>query len=245
MTRLEWGQGPRLFDLGVDRGVLYLDNTAVPWNGLVSVDEKASGLVNADYYFEGNRLHVSQETGDFEARISAFTYPDVFGEYNGYSERKTYQRFGFSYRTQHGDGHKLHLVYNVLVRNDTRSWDTLTNAANPSLFQWDISAAAIPVPGASPAARLIMEVPSDEYVFAQLEDILYGSETTEPRLPDPEELVSLYESAVRLRIIYNGDGTYTAEGPDDIVSLLTDGRFMIDAPSVFYINQDKFTVNSY
>lgn len=245
MARLKWGEGPRMYDLGLDQGVLYLDDTAVPWNGLVAVDEKDDGEVDVDHYFEGNRLHVSQYTGDFGARISAYTYPDIFAEYNGYGPHNEYKRFGFSYRTQHGDGHKLHLVYNVLVRDDARSWESLSNQVAPSLFNWDIYASAVEIPGASPASHLVMEVPRDDSVFENLEDILYGTDTTEPRLPDPAELVELYESATLLRIIYNGDGTYTATGPDDMVRLLDDGRFELSAPSVFLLEQDIFVVNSY
>lgn len=246
MTRLKWGEGPPMYDLGVDRGVLYLDDTAVPWNGLVSVDEAATGEVNTEHYFDGNRIHISQETGDFQARISAYTYPDVFTEYNGYSDVDEYRRFGFAYRTQHGlDGYKLHLVYNVLVRDDERAWRSVGSRPDPSLFNWDIYASEIPIPGASPAARLMMESPRDPSVLEAIEDILYGTETTEPRLPDPAEIVELYEAATILRITYNGDGTYTASGPDDMVRLLPDGRFEINAPSAFLVNEDIFVVNSY
>lgn len=246
MPRLKWGEGPPLYDQGVDQGVLYLDGTGVPWNGLVSVDEKESGYLNTDHYFDGNRLHITQESGDFEATISAYTYPDAFGEYNGYSERETYKRFGLSFRTQYGDGgYKLHLVYGVLVRSDSRSWSTVAAVPEPSLFNWDIYGTAVPVPGASPSARLTMEVPRDPSVFSVLEDILYGTDTSDPRLPDPAEVVELYESATMLRIVYNEDGSYTASGPDDMVQIMADGRFVIDAPTAFLINEDIFTVNSY
>lgn len=245
MTRLEWGVGPKPYDLGIDHGVLYLGDSAVPWNGLVSVDERNSGTVNADYYFEGNRLSVTQDTGDFEAVISAYTYPDIFAEYNGYGPKDDYQRFGLSYRTQHGQDYKLHIVYNVLVRDDARQWKSIAATIDPSLFSWDIYAAAIPIPNAAPASHLTMELPYNDQVFADLEDILYGTDTTDARLPDPAELVELYESATRLRIIYNGDGTYTAIGPDDMVHLLPNGDFELTAPSVFLMEQDIFVVNSY
>lgn len=245
MARLEWGLGPRPYDLGLDRGVLYLDDTAVPWNGLVAVDERNSGTVNADYYFEGQRLSVTQDTSDFEGVISAFTYPDIFAEYNGYGPKDEFKRFGFSYRTQHGADYRLHLVYNVLVRDDARQWGTISNQIDPSLFTWDIYAAAIPIPGAAPASHLAMEIPYNTTVFDELEDILYGTDTTDPRLPDPAELVELYESATLLRITYNGDGTYTAEGPDEMVQPLSDGRFQLTAPSLYFLDQDIFVVNSY
>lgn len=245
MTRLVWGEGPRLFDQGVDRGVLYLDGSGVPWNGLVAVEELASGTVNTDYYYDGNRLWVSQVTGDFEANVSAFTYPEAFAEYNGYSERKIYQRFGLSYRTQYGDGYKLHIVYNVLVGDTNRGWQTVSNSIDPSLFQWGVKASAVPIPGASPAARLTMEVGADPDILSAIEDVLYGTDTTDPRLPDPQELYELYESTTLLRILYHPDGTYTAVGPDDMVTLQDDGSFKLTAPSVYLAEQDIFTVSSY
>lgn len=245
MPRLIWGDKLPIYDQGVDQGVLYLDGTGVPWNGLVGVNEKATGAVDTDHYFDGNRIHITQEKEDFEATVSAYTYPDAFAEYNGYSEREIYKRFGFSYRTQYGDeGSKIHLVYNVLVRNDSRSWTTESNRPDPSLFNWDIHGAAVPVPGASPAARLIMEAPRDPSVLSALEDILYGTSTTEPRLPYPDELVELYEAATLLRITYNDDGSYTASGPDSILRALEDGSFEIDSPSAFLLEGGIFTVNS-
>lgn len=252
MTRLKWGEGPRLFDRGVDQGVLFLDEGAVPWNGLVSVEENELGEVDTDHYFEGNRVRVSVEKAVFEGKISAYTYPDVFAEYNGYSQVDEYRRFGLSYRTQREDeSTKLHIVYNVLVRDDVRSWTTLADKTDPSLFSWDIYAAEKKIPGASPASHLIMEWPQDALLEA-ISDILYGTETTEPRLPEPEEIVEFYESAALLRVIYNGDGTYTVTGPDDMVSEIFDeayqstlGRFVINAPSAFLRGNGIFTVTSY
>lgn len=245
MTRLIWGDGPRLFDYGLDRGVLYLDGAGVPWNGLVSVDETATGSVDVDYYFDGTRLWVSQETGDFEANIAAYTYPDVFSEYNGYSERNVYQRFGFSYRTQHGEGYKLHIVYNALINDSERKWSTVNKTLDPSLFQWGITTSAVPIPGASPAARLTIEVDPESTTFGTIEDILYGTDEMDPRLPDPEELYELYESATLLRILYHDDGSYTATGPDTMVRDLGNGSFELTAPSVYLDAQDIFTVSSY
>lgn len=245
MARMEWGQGPPMYDLGLDHGVLYLGGIGVPWNGLVSVTELDSGSLNVEHYFDGVRTNVSEDVGDFGARISAYTYPDAFAEYNGYSERNIYERFGLSYRTQYGEEEILHLVYNVLVRDDSRSWQSLGSSVDPSLFNWDISATAVEVPGAEPAAHLSMMVPRNSEVFSTLEGILYGTDTTDPRLPDPAEIIELYEAATSLRITYNGDGSYTAEGPDDMVQLLDDGLFELTAPTVFLIDKDIFTVNSY
>ena len=134
---------------------------------------------------------------------------------------------------------------NVLVRDDTRAWQTATAGVDPSLFAWDIHGEAVPVPGARPSSRLMLEAPNHPDLLVALEDILYGTDTTDPRMPSPSELVDLYEAYTRLTVTYNGDGSYTVSGPDNMVTLLEDGRFQIDAPSVFFLKEDVFVVRSY
>ena len=246
MTRLVWGDRHPAYDLGLDQGVLYLDDVAVPWNGLVSVNEKETGSVDVDHYFDGNRTHISQVTGDFGAQVSAYTYPDVFAEYNGYSEREIHKRFGLSYRTQHGlDGYKIHLVYNVLVSDDERTWSSANESIQPSLFNWDISGASVPIPGASPSSRVTLEAHRDATVLKILEDILYGTDASPARLPYPEELVEIYESASLLRVSYSADGRYTIEGPDDMVTIMPNGVFQINAPTLTLLDADRFIVHSF
>lgn len=245
MTRLTWGDLPPMYDRGVECGVLYLDGTGHAWNGLVSVEERDSGLVDTEHYFDGNRLMVSQITGDFKGTINAYTYPERFAEYNGYSDRQTYKRFGFSYRTEFGDSYKYHLVYNVLVDDGNRKWITESANADPSTFTWDIHGSTVPIPGASPSSHLVFEAPKDPDALAQLEAVLYGDETRESSMPEPGFIIDLYESLTLLKVVYHGDGTYTVSGPDSMVALLEDGKFQLNAPSVSLLGDGVFRVHSY
>ena len=44
MTELIWGETKdRIIETGIDRGVLYIDGFAYPWNGLVSIKEDSNG----------------------------------------------------------------------------------------------------------------------------------------------------------------------------------------------------------
>lgn len=53
------------------------------------------------------------------------------------------------------------------------------------------------VPGFKPTARLIItSTKADPAKLKALEDILYGTDTEEPRLPLPEEVIELLKSAV-------------------------------------------------
>src|SRR4029079_11749224 len=84
MTALAWDEiGERIYQTGIDRGVLYLnDGTAVPWNGLTSVEEDSTSEVKP-YYLEGVKFLENFVPGDFEGKIKALTYPEEFDEING------------------------------------------------------------------------------------------------------------------------------------------------------------------
>lgn len=246
MTRLEWGVGKSPFVQGVDHGVLYLDEGAVPWNGLVSVTEVETGSVDVSNYFDGVRLAVVEDIGDFRGTIEAYTYPDVFAEYNGYSEREIYKRFGLSYRTEKGDGgHLLHLVYNALIMPTELAWKTVAAQVDPSLFTWNAKAEPERVLGARPTAHMILDTEDMHDVTSAIQDVLYGTDTTEPRLMTPDELVELYESATTLRITYHADGSYTASGPSDVLEIFDDGSFLIKAPTAQPTSAGSFQVSSY
>lgn len=246
MAKLVWGDKPPWYDLGIDRGVLYLDGTAVPWNGLMAVDEKAVGEITTDHYFDGVRTHITQHQGEFGATIKAFTYPDVFAEYNGFGEFEMFKRFGFSYRTQLGLDHdQLHLVYNVLVQDTDRAWTTVNARDEPSHFSWDISGEPVKVPNARPSAHLKFEFPQGSALLGVIEDILYGTDTSEPRMPTPEELVEFYEAASILRVTVFPDGSYEATGPDEMVMYLDNGRIRFNSPSLMMIDPDRFVLHSY
>jgi hypothetical protein len=79
MTALTWDKpGERIFQTGVDRGVLYLhDGTVVVWNGLTSVEEDSEMEVKSSY-LDGVKYLETLIPGDFVGKLKAFTYPDEF-----------------------------------------------------------------------------------------------------------------------------------------------------------------------
>jgi hypothetical protein len=242
LSRVVWGALPHLYEDGVDRGVLYLDGAGVAWNGLVSVDEKEVGTVDTSLYFDGLRYQIGQEAGDFAASVTAFTYPEEFLAYDGYSEGSAHKTFGFSYRTSDA---KLHVVYNAVVRPTQQVHNTSSGSAEVSNFIWDLSTLPADVDDLRPTSHLVLDTKRFPQVTAMLEDILYGTETTEPRLPDPAEILSLYEGLLILEIIYNGDGSWTAIGPDSMVQPYPDGSFDLSSPSLDRLRDGMFVVDSY
>lgn len=244
--RLEWGQ-TRDYEDGVSQAVLYSDGLGVAWNGLVGVDDSEAGGENVSYYFDGLQVAVTQNSGDFQAAIQAYTYPDELDYHIGYlDDDRRLRRFGLSYRTHGSAGDKLHLVYNALIKSPDRGLSTIGRSLAPTLFRWDIQTHSINIPGAQPGSHLVVDTAHAKPELVELvEGWLYGTDTTEPHLPDPEEIIDAFEVNTTLRIRNNGDGTWTATGPDHIVQVHGDGSFTITAPTLQFLDEGIFVVDSF
>lgn len=212
MTRLSWGNlGERRFEAGVDRGVLYVDE-AVPWNGLVSVNQGSEGGTVTPYYMDGVKYRRVTEKEEFVATLEAFTYPDEFAECDGtgyleeifeVTEQKR-RPFGLSYRTRIGNdtegiahGYKIHLVYNALATPSQKAFNTLNESLEPSNFSWDMTTIPIPMPGLGPSGHIaINSTKLDPYIMSLIENELYGSALIDGHLITPTQLIDIYKSAI-------------------------------------------------
>ena len=138
MSKLVWDKtGERLYETGVDHGVLYpiqaggLYNKGVAWNGLTAVTESPSGAEASPIYADNIKYLNLMSAEEFGATIEAYTYPDEFAECDGSAEiatgvtigQQARKVFGLSYRTVIGNdvdsndhGYKLHLIYGCTFR---------------------------------------------------------------------------------------------------------------------------------
>lgn len=262
MARLGWGiPGSRVYETGVDRGVLYVGEQAgVPWVGLSSVDESPTGGSAKAYYIDGVKYLNVASAEEFEATINAFTYPPEFDQCDGTAQVRTglfltHQRkkqFGFSYRTTvgnetKGDGHgyKIHIVYNALAAPSAKSYNTANNATEPSTFSWLITTKPPAMVGYKRTAHVVIDSRTTNVTTLQaIEDALYGSVTTDPSLPSLSELIEIFDANADLIIVDNGDGTYTATGPDSVIQVLNDELWQITSPDAINVDDTTFTLTS-
>lgn len=233
MVRLTWGTlGERSYETGVDRGVLYPDvGPGVAWNGLTAVREAPSAGVPDSYYLDGTKYLSVSKPGSFSGSIEAVTYPDEFSEYDGWSSTiqglslggQRQRSFGFCYRTLVGNAasgtdhaYKIHIVYQAMVVPADRDYNTLSDTPEFSPFRWDFTTTPMPIVGRRPLANVVIESSKTHpELLATIEDILYGSTTSAPRLPPLQELYDLFYEFVSsedLTITNNENGSFTAEG---------------------------------
>jgi hypothetical protein len=193
VARLDWtAVGERFFETGVDRGVLYIDGApGVAWTGLTGVEEATIGGDSQGFYIDGVKYLNRLKSEEFEATITAYTYPDEFGQCDGtasignglFARHQRRKPFGFSYRTMVGndiDGvehaYKVHLVYNALAQPSGASNKSLSDSADVSDFSWHITTKPSLVKNFAPSAHYVIdsrEVPDG--LLGLVEDILYGN----------------------------------------------------------------------
>ena len=250
------------FQAGLDRGVLYLqDGTTAPWNGLTSVNtyDEANSEVES-YYVDGLKLLDVSGYGEFEADLSAFTTPKEFdrcvglGEVNQGLSVAGQQResFGLSYRTLVGDsqkglrrGYKIHLIYGATALSESENHETLSDDPAAMSLSWKLKTVAQHIPGRAPSAHLIIDT---RYMYSSsveaLEAVLYGADQP-PRLPTPTEVLDIVEEGSGLRVIDNGDGTFSVESDiPNAIKEISSTEFEIDWETV-ETTVDTYTVKSF
>jgi hypothetical protein len=253
VARLNWNAtGERIYEAGVDRGVFYpAIGPGIAWNGLINVKEDPSVEVRPTFV-DGVPYRSQKTITSFAAVLQAYTCPREFEEYDGSNGQQRRKAFGLSYRTGVGNdisadhSYKIHLVYNALAMPVTVDNSTLNSSRlDATPFSWGISTTPVQIPGAKPAAHLIID-PTIAYpeALAAIEAVLYGSDDGDARLPDIEELLDLFEQHAILTIIDHGDGTWTAIGPDDVIRMTSATSFEISYPTAVYIDEDTYQISS-
>jgi hypothetical protein len=217
MSKIKWDQvGERKFENGVDHGVLYLpDETGVydtgfAWNGLVSVTEKPSGAEPTPVYADNIKYITLISAEEYAASIEAITYPDEFMLCDGtaevsvgvYAGQQARRAFGLSYRTKIGDdlsperGYKIHLIYGALAAPTEKAHTTINDSPEAATFTWELSTTPVEIEGFKPTASLVIDSTKvDAAKLKTLEDLLYGTASSEPSLPTPDEVVAIFGAA--------------------------------------------------
>ena len=216
MAKLTWdATGERLYETGVKQGVLYVqDGTGaypkgVAWNGLTAVTESPSGAEATALYADDIKYLELTSNEEFGATIEAYTYPDEFGVCDGSAElaagvkigQQKRSAFGLCYRTTLGNdvagndyGYKLHLIYGAKAAPSEKAYATINDSPEAITFSWEVTTTPVAVSGFKPTAHIeIDSTKVDEDKLKALEDLLYGTESGEAKLPLPDEVAALFK----------------------------------------------------
>ena len=213
--RLVWDAvGERLFETGVKQCVLYpIDkisgtyNKGVAWNGVTSVSESPSGAEATDLYADDAKYLSLLSAETFGCTVEAYTYPEEFEACDGTAQltpgvtigQQARSVFGLCYRTTVGNdvdgndhGYKLHIIYGCKATPSEKSYASINDSPEAITFSWTVNTTPVSVEGFKPTASLVIDSTKvDKAKLSKLEDVLYGSESADPRLPLPNEIVGI------------------------------------------------------
>jgi len=213
MTAIVWDASTeRLFQTGIDRGVLYPISSGtyplgVGWNGLVSITESPSGAEPTPLYADNIKYLNLISVEELALTIEAYMYPPEFEECDGSLSpvagvqfaQQARKVFGLCYRTRVGDdvdgdalGYKLHLVYGCTASPSEKPYSSVNDSPEAITFSWEVATTPVPATGYRPLSTVVIDsILAPSVQLAALELILYGDTGVDPRLPLPDEVVTL------------------------------------------------------
>lgn len=214
---VKWDEdGQRMFETGVERGVLYPKNSngtygsAVAWNGLTTVEESPSGAESNPVYADDQKYLDLRSIEEYGYTINAYMYPDEFAECDGSAflddakalkiGQQKRKQFGFCYTTKIGNdvdqsdyGYKIHLCYNSTASPASRSHATENESPEATEMSWECSTIGVKT---TFAGRNVshMEIDMTKLTKPQrilLENTLFGDGTNAGRFLEPDEVYEL------------------------------------------------------
>lgn len=216
--KLYWDKsGERLYQTGVDRGVIYPQvGGAYPkgaaWNGLISVTKSPSGAEPTPLYANNSKYLNLMSVEELGGTIEAYMYPEEFAACNGKGQLAPGVRigqqkrvpFGFCYRNLIGSdsegtthGYQINIIYGIMASPSEESDSTVNDSPEAKTMSWEFATTPVVVAGGFEPTSLI-EIDStqvDAEKLAALEAILYGTDEAEARLPLPDEIATLLGAA--------------------------------------------------
>ena len=218
MAVLKWDQtGEKLYETGVQKGVLYPMDGAVygkgvAWNGLTAVNETPSGAESTKLYADDIKYLDIRSAEEFGATIEAYSSPDEFDACDGTAEladgvnigQQNRKGFGFCYRSTIGNdteynnyGYKLHIIYGLTAAPSERSYSSVNDSPETATLSWEVSSTPVSVAGFKPTSIVTINSKKiNPQALKEIEDALYGTQEAEPKILLPDEIKAICDKHI-------------------------------------------------
>ena len=214
--KMEWDKtGERLYETGIEQVALFpqengkYDN-GVAWNGITALNLSPEGAEPTALYANNRKYLTLMSVEELKGTIEAYMYPDEWAECDGsvavlpgvFLGQQTRKPFGLAAKSIIGNdtelnkhGYKLHLIYGGLASPSEQAHATINDSPEVDPMSWEFSTTPVEVTGSEPTSYICIDSTKvDAEKLKALEVIIYGSEEAEPRLPLPDEIVTLMKS---------------------------------------------------
>lgn len=216
MSKIIWGElENKVYETGIDQVALYPMVSGgyplgVPWDGVKSVKQSPGGAEAKPFYADNQKYFNLMSAETFGATIEAFNYPDEFAVLNGFATvasgatigQQVRKQFGLAYRTLIGnsegseDAYKIHIIYGAQAAPTEMAYNTTGESPDPVPMSWTLSTTPVKIPNYKPTATFELDSRTTPPAkMAIIEGILYGTESSDARLPLPAEIISIIGEA--------------------------------------------------
>ena len=217
MSKMIWDAvGEKFFETGIEQVALYrmtegAYSTGVAWNGITALNLTPSGAEATSLYANNRKYLTLMSVEELGGTIEAYTYPDEWAECDGsamaapgvFIGQQARKPFGLAAKTLVGNdvdltahGYKLHLIYGGLASPSEQTNSTVNDSPEAKTMSWEFSTTPVNVTGYQSTSYMCIDSTKvDADKLAALEAVLYGSESAEPRLPMPDEVLSMLKTA--------------------------------------------------
>lgn len=217
MSKMVWDQtGARLYETGVEQVALYPQSNGtypagVAWNGVTALNITPSGAEPTPLYANDHKYLTLLSVEELGGTIEAYTYPDEWAQCDGSAElapgvfigQQARKPFGLAAKTLIGNdedgvkhGYKLHLIYGGIASPSEQANSTINDSPEAKTMSWEFNTTPVAVTGHEPTSYICLDSTKvDAAKLKSLEDMLYGTESEEGRLPLPDEIAELFSAA--------------------------------------------------
>jgi hypothetical protein len=137
-------------------------------------------------------------------------------------------------------------LYNLTAIEETRTYKTLVLESELQSFTWKLTGIPENISGFRPTSHLIIDSRKiNQYLLADIEDVLYGLNTEDAKLPTMKSLLTFIRKWDRIIIEDNLDGTWTIESDAlGVITLVDSTTYTIDSPDIVVIDANSYTISS-
>lgn len=213
MAKLTWGATEeRIVENGVRKVVVYpmaSDGSyegGIAWNGVSAIALSPTGAEVTSLYADDRRYLNLYSVEELGMTIESFTMPDEFKECCGIIEfvngadiwQQDRKAFGLCYRTNIASdksfetGYKIQIVYSALALPSSVNYQSINDSPEPVQYSFDLTALQVHSTDLKPYIIVILNsLTANKVRLHEIEDIIYGSDGVNPRLPFPEEIINI------------------------------------------------------
>lgn len=216
--------GEHFYTTGVDKVAVYAQEGSAygigeAWNGVMNVNESPEGADKEALWANNKKYLNLTSKEEWKGSIGAYTCPKIIEDMDGTTEilegvrieQQARGSFGMTWRTLIGNdvvgtklGYEIHIAYGLSISPTDKDYETESDDPNARELSWDLDSVPVTFKYDGEEYTLsTMVIDSRKFTgekaayLKKLEEVLWGSETEDPTLPLPDQILKILKTGTK------------------------------------------------